>query len=168
VCQRSRKFLGDHEKSVRNICAALEAGQDLLDLWLSFCGEMADGFARRAHRDDLNPPRPVDREFREWVNRVETFFDYLLDRAERSYHTVFRVLGELLAKPNPDAVDLETLTRRIPSTVLAHAYFLDRLEHRGWLEPLKETALLTRVPPLEFDEAEGTVRLPQWPAAPYL
>ncbi len=158
-----------HAKSIRKVCTALNVSQELLESWLGLVGDKnPDNLARRAHRDDLRSPRLLDREFRDYAERVFTIFDLVLDATERNYSAVFAGLGELLAKPTPDESDLERLTRKMPNTGLAQSYFFDRLIHPGWLEPLRAEGILTRVPALEHDEEEGLIGFPSWPAGPYL
>jgi len=158
-----------HTKSIRKVCTGLNVTPELLESWLGLVGDKnPDNLARRAHRDDLRSPRPLDKEFREYAERVFTIFDLVLDATERNYSAVFASLDGLLVKPTPDESDLNRLTGKTPNTSLALSYFFDRLTHSGWLEPLRSEGILSRVPHLEHDEDEGLVGFPSWPAGPYL
>lgn len=160
-----------HERSIRKVCRGLGLTDTdrLIGAWLTIAGkDDPDALHKRAHRDDLREPRPLDQSFSLWVNRVLTVCDAVMERAEANYSVVFRALDSLLSKPAPGAGDVDWLVRRVPNTPLTHSYFLDRLEHSGWLAPLMPTGILTRVSQLDRNEEEGTVGFPPWPARAYL
>lgn len=160
-----------HANSIQKVCTALGVAADdqLRVEWARFAGDNnLDGFAGRAHRDDIRRARAIDVTSREWFGRVAAVFDAVLQLAEGKYALIFKALDELLAKPTPDPADLTRITRTVPNTALAHGYFFERLEHAGWLGPLLSTELLTSAAPLDRDEDAGTIGFPTWPPAPFL
>jgi hypothetical protein len=124
--------------------------------------------ARLAHRNALGEPRQADEEFRSFVLEVEGVLDVLLERFETRYLEPFRMLDELLAKPEPGAKDVETLRNRVPNSVVTLEYFLSKPEAERWFEPLARSGFFEHPPaPLRADEEEGT-RFPVWPGSRYL
>ena len=120
-----------------------------------------------AHRDGLKSPRPVDAEFIEHWNRMETILVGVLDRFEAQYAKVMDGLDKLLAKNAPTRADVATFLSNFANNQLTRDYFFERLVHASWLAPLRAKDVFKRAPDPQYFE-DGSYRHPSWPAASYL
>jgi hypothetical protein len=165
---------GDSENQPREvlaILAALEFPPDGAEVrqWLSLAGRRKETALHKiAHRDALNAPRPLNAEFVSNFKRVTQLLDQVLERFEARYANVYEALDELLAIPNPSAADLKRLQGKIPNTPRTLGYFFERLQHAGWLRPLKKKGFFQSAPLPESDEQRKAIGFPGWPVADYL
>jgi hypothetical protein len=123
---------------------------------------------KRAHRDDLNPPRPSDSSFLAMVEGVTQLLDVVLDRFASHYAKVYARLDALLAREQPTRADLRVLKSKIPNTQHTLSYFFQRLQHAGWIDQLQRAGYFRSPPPPEVNQERGTVGFPSWPALDYL
>lgn len=105
---------------------------------------------------------PDHRKVRE---AFEALVDMLYGRVA-PYFTTQAELDGLLAIPHPAPTDLERL-RRVLLRPAQRAYFFDRLEHPGWLEPLATEGVFAN-PPEATQEPDGRWRWRVWPEGTYL
>ncbi len=166
------KDSGDnHKAEIRGILRGLEIPENdaIAQGWLRLPGkENSYGLHKRAHRDALAFPRPVDHAFRQFWDDIQGIFDIVLERFQARYLGVFRLLDELLTKATPDSSAVEKLKNTVPNNYVAHSYFFDRLEHPGWLEPLRAADFFSRLPSPEVDEETRSIRYSRWPQSGYL
>lgn len=129
--------------------------------------ELSDNLHRLAHRRGLDAPRPP-REISELWERSQALLDVLLRSLREHFLTWIWMLDELLAKPGPNKHDLKRVAQEIPNNAVTRGYFFDRLQHPGWLHPLRPKGFFRHPPAPIRDEEEGTIRFPPWPEARYL
>jgi hypothetical protein len=135
--------------------------------WLEKTGRKAKGgLHKRAHRNDLFQPRPVDEGFTRYWEEMQAVFDAILDRFEKRWVDTHKVLDRLLAKDPPGKDDVGFVLGKIPNNLVARGYFFDRLAHSSWLQPLFEEGAFGELP--EALRGEGTVTFVPWPPAKYL
>ena len=121
-----------------------------------------------AHRRGLRPPRPVDEALHDrWMTAVDVF-DRVLDRFEGQYGHVFKRLDELLEIKQPTRAQLSEFVNTVPHTYQVLAHFFNNLDHPGWFTGLSKRGMFDEAPSVEEDPETGRLRLPLWPAAPYL
>lgn len=139
--------------------------------WLAIPGKAnAYGFAARKHRDNLAPPRPVDRGFIEFFNRVEILFAVLLDRLEAKYLGIAEILDRFHHVQKPSTKDASEFLKRVPHSFVAQSAFFSRLANPRWLAPLEAAGAFRRPPAATVREENGLrlVSLPAWPTGDYL
>jgi hypothetical protein len=155
-----------HANSIRSVLTWLGVPADgqIGDSWLGLTGKDNEaGLAARRHRQNLEPPRPIDRDFWE---RFEGILDEVLGAFEKRYASVFDRLDQLLAKAQPNEEDAKALRGMLPQTPIALGYFFGRLSNPAWIEPLDKVGFFSR-PPEPIRDATS-VEYPSWPALFYL
>lgn len=159
-----------HEKDVRVALAALDIPEQSTEgrFWLAASSRGPESFHGRAHRPDLKVPRRLDPAFHEYVARCEDLFEVVVNRIEAKFGAFVRELDELLGHEVPTNADLDRLESKVPNSRVTLGYFLERLSHPGWLEPLRRRGFFTSPPRPIVDDADGSRRLPSWPASKYL
>lgn len=155
-----------HEDKIRSVLKALGILETnpVAQAWLA----RRRDFHRRAHRKALTPPRPIDKDFRNFWDDVETIFDAILEKFESRYLASHRLLDELLAKPSPTQSYARLLRNHIPNNLVAFGYFFDKLTSAAWLEPLRAEGFFKHPPEPDRDYEKGTVSFPPWPESRYL
>lgn len=151
------------------ICDDLQipASQPLRAFWLDQNPDVPIGLHRRAHRNGLDHPRPVDAGFRTFFLQMEALFDLILERFERRYRAVFDDLDLLLAEQHPTEAHAERLAQKFPANETARRYFFSRAS-AAWLGALREKDFF-RNPPQPIIEPDGQVlALNRWPESEYL
>ncbi len=159
----------NHRPTVLLILAALEIPESdpVGCAWLEKAGSKAKGgLHKRAHRNDLFQPRPVDDDFRRYWEEMQRVFDAVLDRFERHWLATHEALDRLLAKDPPTKDDVGFVLGKTPNNLVARGYFFDRLEHPSWLQPLLDGGAFAELP--EVVREDGTVVFTSWPPAKYL
>lgn len=160
-----------HKTEILAVLQALEIPETstVAQTWLSLPGKNSEyGLHRRAHRDDLASPRPIDEKFREfWIN-IQTVFDKVLERFETRYSDICRRLDELLTKPEPGTEDIKMLRNHVPNSLTGLGYFFEQLQFPGWLEPLRENGFFKIPSAPEVDPEDGGIRFLPWPQSRYL
>ncbi len=160
-----------HAKSIDRCCNSLDIPFDglLRRNWhLVIGGESRNGFHARAHRSGLDMPPPITKEFKDWWDLVLATFDGILKQHEDHYAQIFITLDELLQITSPGKAHIGFLTNRIPRSHAAQWYFFKRLEHPGWLRPLRKKGFFRNIPAIEMDKEQETIAFPPWPAGQYL
>lgn len=158
-----------HREEILSVLRTLEISENDPDaeLWLGLCGEgNVRGLSARAHRNRLQPPRPMDAEFREFFGGMESMLDRLLERFEDRYIDVFGRLDELLKAATPGIKHAGALQRRFPANQVTLQYFFSRAS-AAWLRPLNEAGFFASPPPPQVNE-DQSVSFPTWPASEYL
>ena len=160
-----------HRETILSILRGLNIGEDaqVAKAWLQLPGQNNEyGLAARAHRDNLGSPRPVDPEFRNFWQEMESILDVILERFEARYLECIRFLDELIAKPLPTSDDVDKLRKNVPNNLVTLGYFFDNLESSAWLKPLLDDGFFKHPPELVRDEETQSVTFPQWPESRYL
>lgn len=170
VAGRPSGHSSENQKSeIQAILKALEIPESdaLAVAWLSLAGRQADtALHRRAHRDSLARPRPLDGDFCHWWTQIESVLDVVLGKLESKFLLYQRILDGLLSKPMPTQHDLDMLKNHVPNSLIVRSYFFDRLDKPEWMEPLASNGFFKDPPELVRDE-KG-VAIPRWPASGYL
>ncbi|MBU2669937.1 hypothetical protein KOI35_41155 [Actinoplanes bogorensis] len=135
--------------------------------WLGQNPDVPIGLHRRAHRNGLDYPRPVDTDFQAFFLQMEALFDLILERFERRYRAVFDDLDMLLAEQHPAEGHAERLAQNFPANETARRYFFTRASV-AWLSVLR-TKDFFRNPPQPITDPDGQVlALKRWPESEYL
>jgi hypothetical protein len=151
------------------ICDDLQipATHPLRAFWLGQNPDVPIGLHRRAHRNGLDYPRPVDVDFRAFFLQMEALFDLVLERFERRYRAVFDDLDLLLAEQHPTEGHAERLAQNFPANETARRYFFTRASV-SWLSVLRAKDFF-RSPPAPITDPDGQVlALNRWPESEYL
>lgn len=162
-----------HSYEIRCILAALEIDETdpIGRTWLSLPGRDNDyGLAKRAHRSSLGPPRPVDSDFRTFVEEFEVVLDDVLDRMERRYSRYIKTLDEILEKPHLREKEIDRLLNEVPNNTGTMTYFFGKLQDGTCLALLRAKGLFDHPPEPELMETTNgvEVRLYPWPQTRYL
>jgi len=167
--KRSNPNVGQ-KSSIRACLNALDVSKTdpIANIWLGLTGSNnPDALHRRAHRNDLEPPRKNDAYFRGWWDRVQWLFDVVLKKVQEHYVTYIKKLDGLVKTERPTKGDLSELKRHIPNNLVLMRHFFENLEHAEWLKPLTKAGFFNNPPEPEYD-SEGSVRFIPWPALRYL
>lgn len=156
---------GGHKGDIKATLAGLGVREEdpVRSAWLRYAG----GLHRRAHRSALNPPRPLDQEFREFFEGMEGVLEEVLSRFEARFVSSFRLVDELLALESPTPDDALRMKEGVPNTYVAYSRFFEGIPDGRWLRPLKRRGLFERPSAAEADET-GAVRYVPWPPSRYL
>lgn len=157
-----------HRSEIKAILKAYELDQHktLATAWRQFTGET--GLQKRAHRDNLAPPRPLDDEAREYFSNLEAVFDAVLGRLEERYDAILQVVDELARKNPPTKADVEVLRKKVPNNLNTLHHFFSEVSHPAWLDLLSAEGMFAKPPePTGDDDEQGTI-MPPWPASQYL
>jgi len=158
-----------HLREVRAILADFDIplGSGPAQFWVDLATKSSkQGLARRAHRNNQGPPRPVDVELRGAWDSFVSLLEVLLDIFESRYTaSVFQRLDRLAAIGVPADRDVAEL-KQLPYTDATHRYFFDKVLSPEWLKKLKEAGFFDHPP--EPVQVEDVYRLPPWPQADYL
>jgi len=158
-----------HRQTLLLILKALEIPEtDPVALaWLERTGSKAKGgLHKRAHRNDLFQPRPIDDDFKRYWEEMQGVFDAVLDRFEKHWVGTHSALDRLLAKDPPNKDDVAFVLGKTPNNLVARGYFFDRLTHPSWLQPLLDGGAFNEIPVAMREE--GAVVFASWPPARYL
>lgn len=167
--KKANKAQNSGNLKISAICDDLRipATHPLRAFWLGQNPEMPIGLHRRAHRNGLGYPRPVDADFRAFVLQMEALFDLVLERFERRYRAVFDDLDLLLAEQHPTENHAERLAQNFPANETARRYFFARASV-AWLSVLRAKDFF-RNPPQPITDPDGqVVALNRWPESEYL
>lgn len=164
-CDEERSERRGHKEDIKAILDGLGVAEDdpVRSAWRSYTG----GLHGRAHRSALNPPRPLDREFREFFEGMQAVLEEVLSRFEARFGSSFRLVDELLALESPTKDDAQRLKENVPETYVTYSRFFEGIPDGRWLLPLKKRGLFKRPTAAETDE-DGTVRHVPWPPSRYL
>jgi hypothetical protein len=158
-----------HADEIRSICKALgiEESDPVAVAWLLHApGDT--GLHKRAHRDALERPRPVDDAFLAFWDEIQVILDRVLDRFETRYLDYRAQVEKLVTKDEPTSADLKLIRDHLPNNVLTRGEFFDRLTSWRWLELLAKEGFFSDPPGPENDSAAGTISYPAWPPSRYL
>ncbi len=158
----------EHKQEIIVILKALEIPEQdpIAQAWISLAGE--DGLPKRAHRDNLEVARPIDKEYLEFWTQMEVILDVVLDKFEGQYVKVFALLDALAQKLDPTAEDAKIIHLHVPNNLVAHQRFFGQLANPKWLPFLNTQGLFSDPPKVEQDPESGGVRHLPWPALFYL
>ena len=136
----------------------------IIQLWLNHALEQAH---RRAHRDNLRMPRPLNDEFNRYVDEMEAVFDFVLLEFEKKYLTIFATLDEKLKVDTPTDDDVSWISKNVPHNQAVLGYFYGRLDNPKWLLKLESARVFERPPePVLTFDGEGTlISHPSWPVS---
>lgn len=160
-----------HRDQILGILTALEIPADdpISKAWLKLAGfGVQKGLDTRAHRNNLNPPRPIDEEFLNFWFDMGVVLEKILDCFEAKYLLVLDNIERLRQKENPNKEDASYLKNKIPNNFVAYNSFFFDLDNPSWLEPLYREGLFSSpTEPIE-NKQEGIISFPQWPQSRYL
>ena len=157
-----------HKKQIELILKALGIPEDdpIAQAWLKIPGE--NGLHGMAHRNNLDAARPVDDEFIERWNTMNSILLSVLERFETQYTKVFQTLDDLASKATPAQADVDKLKLHIPNNRVAHEHFFNTIVSPAWL-PLLETGGFFKSPPAPEQDLENNgIRHMTWPILTYL
>lgn len=123
---------------------------------------------RRAHRQALGRPAPVDQEFQDLWQDYQEILDRILDRFEARYLRFERLVDELVAKEQPTKEDLKLLRNVMPNAPAAFERFFDRLQNPKWLELRDSKDFFAHPPEPESNPEERSISYAGWPQSRYL
>ncbi|MEH2102531.1 MAG: hypothetical protein V7K76_22825 [Nostoc sp.] len=167
-----KKKSGDdnHKNEILAVLKTLEIPEisAVGETWLKLADkDSEDRLHRRAHRDDLAPPRKIDENFESFWRQINELLDVVLDRFETRASLIRGNLDNLL-KAEPSQQHIDYLRLKTPNSPFALGYFFERLESPTWLKPLQKEGFFNNPPAIEFDPDSGGFRLPIWQQSQYL
>ena len=159
----------NHRQSIRSVLRNLVISEDELAAreWLELPGsEFA--LHTMAHRRALEPPRPANREFLQFWDKLQMILDFVLDKFEANYLNTNQMLDVLLSKETPTAADAQTLRQRTPNYFVSRFYFFERVKNAAWLPLLRAEGFFRTPPEALVDPESGAVRFLTWPESQFL
>jgi hypothetical protein len=156
-----------HVWEIRQILKGLNIQEEdpIATLWLNIASGRPH---KRAHRDNLQPPRPIDSDFDRFVDEMESVFDRVLFDFESKYLAVLSALDQRLVLEEPTIDDAKWLKVNVPNNQAALGYFFDRLNNPKWLDPLIFEGLFDRPPEPVYDPETNSTTFQPWPLSRYL
>jgi hypothetical protein len=164
-----RKGSDGHRQSIRSVLGNLgiEESEMAAQAWLDLPrSEFA--LNKMAHRQALERPRPVNKEFLELWDKMQMILDSVMDRFEANYLTTNETLDALLSKVTPTAEDAKTLRNRTPNYFVARFHFFEGLKNAAWLPLLRAEGFFRTPPEALVDPESGAVRFLTWPESQFL
>ena len=158
-----------HKDEIRRVLSALGISEDapIAEKWLELAERSSEGaLHRRAHRDSLARPRPVDEAFRQFWNDMQGVLEAVSARLELRFSEYRVLMDDLAAKDTPTAHDIDVFCKSVPNSVIAWSYFFHKISSPAWVEPLKKNAVFKQIP--DLIRHENGISSPVWPAAEYL
>lgn len=156
-----------HKWNIQQIIKGLDIPEEdpIVSLWLKHAPTLAHG---RAHRDNLNRPRPVNKDFLIYIDAMETIFDFVLTKFEEKYLTIHDALDQKLLIENPTTNDAKWLKLNVPNNQAAIGYFFNRLQNPNWLDALQTEGLFDRPPEPVFEPEKNSTYYPTWALSRFL
>lgn len=163
------KTLGaSHKEDIKALLRGLEIPESDPTAvgWLKLAGEFHDW----AHRDNLEPPRPMDQKFRKFWDQTTEIFSVVLEKLVSQYLNSFNFLDELLNLKAPTKKDAKKLRLNVPNNSATYGYFFHRLNNPAWLPLLRSQKVFDRpMEPIYERRGDGyLVSYPSWPQSRYL
>ncbi len=161
---------GAHRKSIEAILKVLEISPShpVAEAWLRFATQDDYGLARRAHRDAVSMPRPVNEQFTELWNEMELILDGVLEKFEEHYVVWISKVEQLAQKATPGPEDAKFLKTQLPNNRVTLGHFFNNLNSPAWLQPLSKEDFFKNPPAPIHDLEKGTVGYSMWPQSKYL
>jgi hypothetical protein len=132
--------------------------------WRQYVKSDEDALFRRAHRDGLSRPRPVNDTFLEWFQKLVSLFHALLGRYRQRFLKTIDYIDSALLQEDPP----RDFRNKIPATLLAYRHLFGKLNNPRWLAPLKQKGFFAN-PPAIIPDASGVLRgAVPWPQTEYL
>jgi hypothetical protein len=157
-----------HKDDIRALLKGLEIDEAdaVAKTWLKLAGV----FHEWAHRDNLEPPRPMDQKFREFWTQITEVFSVVLGRLVAQYLNAFNFLDELVGLKSPTKRDAKKLRLNVPNNSATYGHFFHHLRNPAWLPLLHQQKFFTRpLNPIIEPRDEGyAVSYPFWPQSRYL
>ncbi|MBD2535491.1 hypothetical protein H6G97_41320 [Nostoc flagelliforme FACHB-838] len=170
--ESKKKSNNDTQKNeIVAILKALEIPETFAagEIWFKLAGkENEDALHKRAHRNDLAPPRNIDENFESFWRQINEFLDAVLDKFETRASIIRGNLDKLFIKIEPSNQDIDYLRLKIPNSAFALGYFFEHLEFPTWLKPLRKAGFFANPPGMETDAYSGSFSFPAWPQSRYL
>lgn len=170
VDKRRRKEIeamndGSHQAWIAELVRVLgfEDPEAAAAKWWAVSGRLQ----KRAHRDALAAPRPLDESFRQFWREAQEVYDVVTRQFASTYLATMPLVDELAAKRVPAPGDMTTLRVRVPHSVVALNRFFEHLASSDWLKPLRKAGYFSDPEPLERGE-DGSATYTRWPAGEYL
>lgn len=160
-----------HQKQILAILGAFEIPSDspIYRIWIGLAEQPSEeALHKRAYRDALEPPRPVDSAFLSFWNDVEEMLDHVLEKFREKFLDQLKRVDELLAKPHPTKDELTILKKHVANNPVIRRYFFDHCQNPEWLGLLKQGGFFKTPPNREVSQQDGTIQLPYWPQSSYL
>ena len=150
MADSANKSAGEgHKAEILSILNALEIPETdpVAQAWL-FLAEKGSEYSlpARAHRHRLAQPRPIDQEFRQFWDELETILDTVLDRFEAKYLGIYKFIDNLLTNASPSKNEVKILLNNVPNNPQAFRHFFKVLDNDAWLTPLKEEGFFKNPP----------------------
>lgn len=157
-----------HKDDIRALLKGLQIAEtdSVAKTWLKLSGV----FHEWAHRDNLEPPRPMDEKFRQFWNQITDVFSVVLERLVVQYLNAFNFLDDLISLKLPTRSDAKKLRLNVPNNTATYGYFFHNLANPTWLLLLQQQKFFSRpLKPIYEPRDEGyVVSHPFWPQSRYL
>lgn len=132
--------------------------------------KLARDFHDWAHRDNLEPPRPMDQKFRKFWIQINEIFSVVLEKLVSQYLNSFNFLDQLLSVNLPTQQHAKKLRLNVPNNSATYGYFFHRLNNPAWLPLLRAQKFFVRPqePIYERRDDGYLISYPSWPQSRYL
>lgn len=154
-----------HKRSILGIVKGLEIAESdpVAQAWVSF-----PSLERRAHRNAIAAPRPLDEEFRRLWDQMELILDLVLEKFEEHYVIWIAKAEELAMKAKPTNADAQILRTQLPNNEVVLGHFFAKLDDPDWLPPLVHEGFFEEPPAPIEDLENGRVRYSVWHQSRFL
>jgi hypothetical protein len=116
----------------------LDSSEPIVDTWLALQGTNDPySLSGRAHRDNLNAPRPVDTDFEKFWDRIQSLLDAVTEALEAKFLEYKRIVESWSFDAPPTADNLKQLSSAVPPSRIALEPLFEKATEQ-WLMPLRE------------------------------
>ncbi|MFC2062538.1 hypothetical protein ACFLS8_01120 [Chloroflexota bacterium] len=159
-----------HRGEIEAVLKGLDipADDNVAKTWMRLADKSSEyRLPRLAHRDTLTEPRPLESNFLNFWQDMETLLDIVLDRFEARYLEAHKLVDSLIAEESPTRKDAEVLRDNIPNNLATRWYFFDKIGV-SWLKPLNDVGFFTKPSEPLYNYETSGYRIPVWPESRYL
>lgn len=141
----------------------VKENDDLWDKWLVLT-KSEEGFAKRAHRDNLLTRKRVDHDY--WDRHLDTLVK-ILQLFESKFAIVFNKIDQITLESSPCEETKEYLKKGIPRSRNVMHYFFSKNIPKTWFQVLKKAKYFMSAPEI-LTFPDGSKSYVGWPAGEYL
>ncbi|MBU0515438.1 MAG: hypothetical protein KJ621_11755, partial [Proteobacteria bacterium] len=155
------KTESNHKQRIRDILnrLAIPADNDVAVSWLA----MAKSFHGIAHRTNLDPPRPLDNEFKDFWHRFIDILDIVLDKSQANFNMWLNDIDNILARGQLTKKDIGLIYKRVPNSFVAYNHLFSNLNDPKILSMKKARTFFKSIPVKREDGG-----FPPWPQSGYI
>jgi len=142
-----------------------KSNEKMFEYWCKLASDDDFQLHKKAHRDSLNKPRLIDKNYLDFCNNFNYLLKFILENIEINYLQYVEGVNILLKITVPTGDDVDKLRNNFPNNDYLRGYFLGRAS-KEWLQPLSEKDFFKN--PAQPIQTERGNEYPFWAESFYL